>query len=190
MHPDVIAVAETTAVHRAKYNAFCRSLSEAELQRPIPDSHWRVVDYISHLASIDIWVGKWFAAWADGRDFDFKNDDGSWMNIDTWNDERINERKDAPLEDLLTEAANHRTNLEATMAKFSPELLARPFDFRGANITFLRYLQLWAAHDPAHSADMLKALPERASDPDLKAWIESVGIALTAVADVNAKLAE
>ena len=54
-------------------------------------------------------------------------------------------------------------------------MLDRPFNFRGHEITFLRYLQLWAGHDPAHSADMLRALPERRGDLALKEWFEPYG---------------
>lgn len=188
MHPDVIPVAETSAINRARYAAFCRTLSTDELQLVIPGSHWRVVDYISHLATIDSWVGAWFSAWADGREFDFKNPDGSWMNIDTWNEERVVERKHAPLEALLTEAAAHRARIETTMAKFDQPLLDRVFRFRGTDITFLRYLQAWVAHDPAHTADMLKALPDRRDDPGLVEWLHAHRIDAPVVGNVNAKM--
>ena len=190
MHPDVIPVAQSCAINRATFNAICRDLSEDELTRTIPASHWRVRDYIAHLASIDSWVGTWFSAWADGREFTFRNADGTPVDIDAWNESRIIERKSAALEILLEEAANHRTRIERTMARFDAELLARPFSFRGAKITFLRYLQLWVAHDPAHTADMLKALPERATDPAITAWLAQHRIAAAAVGDINAKLNE
>jgi hypothetical protein len=35
------------------------------------------------------------------------------------------------------------------------------------------FLSGWAQHDPIHVADMLKALPERAADAELKAWLDS-----------------
>ena len=39
---------------------------------------------------------------------------------------------------------------------------------RGAEL----FLQGWARHDPIHVADMIKALPERAEDPQLKEWLD------------------
>jgi hypothetical protein len=34
----------------------------------------------------------------------------------------------------------------------------------------------WAHHDAVHVADMLKALPERADDPDMRAWMDHPAI--------------
>ena len=42
------------------------------------------------------------------------------------------------------------------MCAQTPEVLEATFDFGGRTITQLRYLQLWAGHDPAHSADMVR----------------------------------
>ena len=39
------------------------------------------------------------------------------------------------------------------------------------------WLMGWAQHDPIHVADMLKALPERADDPALRAWIDNPFVA-------------
>ena len=33
-----------------------------------------------------------------------------------------------------------------------------------------------ARHDNIHAADMLKALPERADDPELKAWLDDPAV--------------
>lgn len=126
--------------------------------------------YIAHLASIDIWVGDWFEHQADGRRWRPTMDDGSPFDIDAWNEARVVERQDASVDDLLAEAAVHRARLWSAADRFTPEVLDKSFNFRGHEITFLRYLQLWAGHDPAHSADMLRALPVRQRDPALKAW--------------------
>ena len=39
--------------HRAKFEVFCRSLSDEQLNRQVPSSTWIVKDFISHLATID-----------------------------------------------------------------------------------------------------------------------------------------
>ena len=68
-------VVDSAARNREQFERFCRSLSPEQIERPIPTSHWRVKDYIAHLATIDIWVGEWFAAMADGRHFIPRADD-------------------------------------------------------------------------------------------------------------------
>lgn len=171
MATDVAEVIANTTADRAKFEAFCRSLTAAELEAPIPASHWRVKEYMSHLATIDIWVGEWFAAWATGTKFTFTNPDGSAFNIDAWNEEQVTRLRDGSVEAILGEAAGHRARLFATMETFTRPVLDQPFDFRGNRITFLRYLQLWTGHDAAHTWDMLKALPARQSEPALTAWL-------------------
>lgn len=168
-------VAEANS-NRARFEQFCRSLSSAELAAIVPGSTWRTQDYIAHLATIDIWVGEWFEHQADGRPWRPRGEDGGPFNIDTWNEARIVERRDASLEDLLAEAAVLREKLWASVDRFSPGVLAAQFNFRGRDITFLRYMQLWVAHDPAHSADMVRALPARANDPSLSEWFAKYSI--------------
>jgi hypothetical protein len=174
MDPRLEPVVADTVAQRQRFEAFVRSLSAEELHRPVPETPWRVKDYVAHLATIDIWVGGWFKAWANGQPWSFTREDGRPFDIDAWNQERIDERRDADSDALLKEAAGLRAPLLATFEEFSPALLDRPFDFRGRTISFLRYLQLWTAHDPAHSLDMLRALPERAADPAIEAWVGPV----------------
>jgi hypothetical protein len=171
MQAEVESVAAEADANRATYEAFCRSLSKQELETVIPGMTWRVKDYISHLASIDLFVADWFEHQADGKPWRPRGDDGGPFNIDTWNEERIKERRDASLDELFKEAAELRGRLWAAVDRFSPEVLNQAFDFRGNNITFLRYLQLWVAHDPAHTLDMLKGLRESRRDEAMKAWL-------------------
>ncbi|MGH2631822.1 MAG: hypothetical protein ACRDG3_00300, partial [Tepidiformaceae bacterium] len=92
-------------------------------------------------------------------------------NIDTWNEREVVERRDASVDDLLAEGARHRERLWAAVDRFSPTVLEAKFDFHDHNITFLRYLELWASHDPAHAADMCRALPASADDPEIRSWV-------------------
>jgi hypothetical protein len=176
MDAQLTPVIEEADANRAFYEEFCRSLTPSQLAAMVPDSPWRVKDYLAHLASIDIYVGEWFEHTADGRRWRPNNsEDGSPFNIDTWNGARIDERYDASVDELLEEAAELRAKLWATVDRFTPEVLAQQFNFRGRDITFLRYLQLWTAHDPAHSADMLRAIPE-AKDARVSAWLAKYNI--------------
>ena len=171
MQSDVEPVVREADENRATYEAFCRSLSNDELETVIPGMTWRVKDYLAHLASIDIYVSEWFEHQADGTRWRPTLEGGAPFDIDVWNEARIVERRVAGVEDLIAEAATHRARLWAAVDRFSPEVLATQFNFRGTDITFLRYLQLWVAHDPAHAADMLKGLPARRDDAELRAWM-------------------
>ncbi len=162
MDPRLQPVLAETNANRVTFEAFCRSLTAEELARDVPEATWAVKDYITHLATIDIWVGDWFSHLANGNVWAPLAEDGGPFNIDTWNEKEVVARRTRSVEELLTEAAGHRANLLATWERFSPEVLDAKFKFRGPEITFLRYLELWATHDPAHTQDMLRALPERA----------------------------
>jgi hypothetical protein len=135
-----------------------------------------VQDYIAHLATIDIFVADWFEHHAAGERWRPTLEDGSPFNIDTWNEARIQERHDATVEDLLEEAGKHRKRLWAAVKSFTEDQLEARFNFRGHDITHLRYLQLWTAHDPAHSLDMLRGLPPARRDASMDAWLKRHGM--------------
>ncbi len=161
--------------NREFFERWVRSLTPAQLKTVVPGGTWRTKDYVAHLASIDIYVGEWFEQVADGKRWHPNNsEDGSPFNIDTWNEARITERRDATVDELFAEAAEHRARLWSAVDRFTPEILASEFDFRGTMTSYQRYLELWTLHDPAHSFDMLRGLPELKDDPELRAWINQL----------------
>jgi hypothetical protein len=164
-------VVDQTNAHRATFEEFCRSLSGEELGRAVPASSWLVRDFIAHLATIDIWVAEWFEHLADGARWRPPGEGGEPFNIDTWNERHVQERRPPRVAQPLAEAAGYRDRLWAAVDRFTLEVLEKPFDFRGHTITHQRYMELWAGHDPAHSADMLRALPERLEEPAIAAWV-------------------
>ena len=180
MHAQLEPVVAAAKENRRRFESFCRSLTDAQLEAPIAATTWRVKDYIAHLATIDIWVGEWFEHQAEGRPWRPRAGDGGAFNIDDWNEARIQERLDTGVEDLLGEAAGHRARLWAAVDRFTDEVLEQRFEFHERTITFLRYLQLWVAHDPAHAADMLRGLPELSGEADLREWIAKHSIPLPA----------
>jgi len=171
MEPAVQLVVREADEHRARFEAFCRSLSPTQLEALVPGSHWRAKDYVAHLATIDIWVNDWFEHMAECQPWHPKGEGGAPFNIDDWNEARIRERYDAAVEDLLREAAGHRARLWGTVDRFTPDVLEERFVFRGKEITFLRYLQLWIGHDPAHSVEMVAAAPEALDDQEVRRWL-------------------
>ena len=166
--------------HRERFEGFCRSLSEEELARPVPGSSWAVKDFVSHLDSLDPVMAVSFQAAAAGAPdsvFD-TSEAAAFRDLDNWNDTQVAERRDWPLERILEEAARNREELIAVMGRLTDEDLQRLMYFAGDNkrspatIPLRVFMLGWALHDPIHVADMLKALPERAQDPQIAGWVD------------------
>jgi len=174
----VAGIIDSIRGHREKFERFCRSLSDEELSRPVPDSTWTLKDFVSHLATLDPELARTFEAAAAGHPEDAgRNADGSPFDLDGYNDARVAERRDWPLERILAEAADNRVALIETLERLTDEEISRAMHFQGdakrspAQLPLKAFLLGWSLHDPIHVADMLKALPERADDPELAGWL-------------------
>ena len=168
----------TIREHRQRFEQFCRSLTDEELSRPVPNSTWVVKDFVSHLGTLDPELARSFEAAASGRPEEAgRNADGTPFDLDGYNDAQVAERRDWPLERILEEAAGNRAALIGTLERLTDEDISRVMHFQGdakrspANLPLKAFLMGWSLHDPIHVADMLKALPERADDPELAAWV-------------------
>lgn len=170
MESRVNAVIEKANANRAVFESFCRSLTAAELDSPVPETPWRVQDYIAHLASIDIYVADWFEHVSRAERFRASNPDGTSFDIDTWNQAMVDERAGASVEDLLAEAALHRRRLWNAVEAMPADIRESSFNFRGNETSYVRYLELWTAHDPAHTVDMLRGLPSGRRD-SIDSWL-------------------
>lgn len=180
MDEQLLAVIDRIGGERAHFTRFVRSLSEEELQRPVPRSDWIVRDFVSHLATIDRPIAAWFSAIGAGAPAGERALDepaGRDWDVDRFNDARVAERRDQPIADLLAEAARERASLIEALGRFSHEQLDAPILFGGDSkrparrLRLIEYLQGWAHHDAIHTADMVRALPERRADPALTAWL-------------------
>ena len=172
---------DQTSRHRAAFEQFCLSLTEEELARPVPRSAWDVKAYIAHLGTIDTTVRTWFERLlGDGGAAQAPTADGASgraFDIDRWNEAQVAARADWSLEQILEEMRSNRAALDAVVARFTPEVLDGEMHFPGdrdrppAQVHVGGYLQALALHDPAHALDMLRALPEKADDPELADWL-------------------
>jgi hypothetical protein len=174
----VAGIIDSIRGHRETFGRFCRSLSEGEMARPVPDSSWVVKDFVSHLGTLDPELARTFEAAAAGRPGDAgRNPDGTPFDLDGYNDAQVAQRRDWPLARILEEAAGNRAALIETLERLTDEDISRVMHFQGdakrspAQLPLKVFLLGWSLHDPIHVADMLKALPERADDPDLAAWL-------------------
>jgi hypothetical protein len=160
-------VAELDA-HRERFSTFCRSLTRAELDRPVPHSTWLVRDFIAHLATIDRPVAEMFRAIHQGEDGRLRTPDGAPFDVDDWNEHRVQERRTRSVEELLEEASRERAALKRDLLALEPGDLERTLRFAGdakrppAEVPLGAYLRGWCKHDPMHVVDMCRALPGRA----------------------------
>lgn len=163
--------------NRRRFQEFCFSLSEEELARPVPDSGWIVKDFASHLATVDTFIDGCVDTVERGGQISMTRDaGGAPFDLDAWNDVQVAERRSWLIREIFDEAATNREQLIAALSRLDEEQVARSMHFsdpkRGsADFPLKAFLVGWAQHDPMHVADMLKALPERAGDAELQAWL-------------------
>lgn len=182
MVPSVQAIVDQIGVERERFQAFCCTLSDEELLRPVPDSGWVVKDFISHLATIDGPVAGWFTAIQSGNGGEPSGSDGDAWNVDRFNDGAVAGRRGQSVSEILEEARGARAEMIDVLGRFTEEQVAGTVRFGGdgkrppSDVEVLRYLQGWARHDVIHVADMLKALPERRDDALIREWLAEPGV--------------
>jgi hypothetical protein len=173
-------VIDAIVENRKRFEAFCYSLSEEELLRPVPGSTWVVRDFAAHLGTLDVALLRWFDAAGEARPMDGSaQESGEPFDVDAFNDAQVAERRSWPLERVFAEAAGNRVQLITSLRRLSEEQIVQPMHFPGdakrkaGDLPLNLFLAGWAQHDPIHVADMVKALPERASDVEIAAWVDN-----------------
>jgi hypothetical protein len=175
-------IAQVTAAikeNRRRFEAFCYALSEEQLHRSVPGSTWLVRDFAAHLGTLDEPLIRWTEAIPSGAQIDMaRAPDGDAFDVDAFNDAHVAGRRAWPLADVFAEAARNRERLVEALSALTDEQIDRPMHFadakRGAaDIPLKLFLTGWAQHDPIHVADMIKALPEVAGDPEIRAWLDN-----------------
>ena len=181
MNSDVAAVMEELDAHRTRFEAFCRSLTEEQLARPVPGSSWIVKDFISHLATIDTPVADMFRSFRTPGAPGFGGGRGKGWDVDSWNEQQVQERRSWSVEQILAGAAVERAALRDALAALTTEDIESNLKFGGDNkrapseFQLKAYIRGWNKHDPMHVVDMLRGLPELAS-PELDAWFDDPAI--------------
>src|SRR3972149_692964 len=155
------------------------ALGEEELERPVPGSTWQVKDFVSHLGTLDTLLTRQFQSFASGNPETLgQNANGTPFDLDRWNDAEVEKRRGWTLEQMLEEASENRKAFLEALSRLTDEQIEQTMRFTGdnkrdpADIPFKLFLYGLARHDPIHVADMVKALPERAGDPELQAWLD------------------
>jgi hypothetical protein len=172
------------ARHRQQFEEFVRSLSDEELATPVPGSPWTVHGYIAHLATIDALIAPFMGPIVGMTDVPRPEvAPPEPFDIDEWNEEIVPLRNEASVDELLEEAAETRARFVGVLSRLSDQQLDMMIPFGGdrkvidlpATTVRLEDL-LWAIalHDPNHTGDILRALPQR--EPDVRDWLASVDL--------------
>jgi hypothetical protein len=176
----VQGVIEAIRENRRRFEAFCYSLTEEQLMRPVPDTTWVVRDFAAHLDTLDTALLRWFQGVAEGAPVDAGvGADGAPFDVDAFNDAQVAGRRSWPLQRIFAEAEANRAHLIEAMGALTDAQIEQPMHFAGDNkrgpgdLPLKLFLAGWAQHDPIHVADMIKALPERADDPEIKQWLDN-----------------
>jgi hypothetical protein len=183
--PRAQVILDEQARHRSEFERFCRSLTDEELAERVPDTPWTVQGYISHLATIESLIVPFLAPLAGMTDVTPPQvTPPSPFDIDEWNEAMVPLRADASVEELLSEAARHRAEYVRVLSALSDQQLDMMVPFGGdRKVIDLPPTQvrledlLWAIalHDPNHTQDILRAIPQR--EQDVRDWLASTDFA-------------
>jgi hypothetical protein len=188
INPRTKLVVDELARHRVQFEHLCRSLSAEELATPVPNTHWTVRSYIAHLCTIDGLIAPGFQrmvglASAPPPD----PPPPAPFDIDDWNEAAVKGVPDDSIEELLARAARHRAEMVAAIERMSDADLDRIIPYGGdrkalglkpSRVRFGGLLWGIAIHDPTHTRDILRALPERRAQPRIDEWLASVSDSL------------
>ncbi len=177
----IAGVIDAIRANRARFEEFCYSLTDEQLGRPVPGSTWIVRDFAAHLGTLDVALLGWFGGVRSGAPAsggDAPAFDPDTFDVDAFNDAIVAERRSWPLARVFEEAAVNRDRLIDQLASLDDDEVDRLLHFTGdakrpaGDLPLRAFLAGWAQHDPIHVADMLRALPERAGDATLAAWLD------------------
>ena len=187
MNPRARLVIDELARHRVQFESVVRSLSEVELAEEVPGTPWTVKDYVAHLCTIDALIASGFGGMVGITVPPPDVPVPQPFDIDDWNEEAVRQRSGATIDELFREAASHRANIVEMVGKMTDAHLDAVIPYGGDRkalgipATPVRFGGLlWgiAIHDPTHTRDILRALPEREKEPAIVEWLASVNDSL------------
>jgi len=167
---------------RARLERFARSLTLEELARHVPGTGWTVNDFIAHVATLDAAYLGWFKALA-GEPVPGEHRGSRGFDVDRFNEAAVTARRGQSIAEILDEGRTLRARLVAAIEQFTDADLDTTIRFGGdrkrppVDLPLAQFLAGWVRHDAIHVADMLKALPERRSEPEIVAWLSRPEVA-------------
>ena len=174
MDAAITATIEELEANRAMLTALIRCCPAEQIDRPVPESAWRVRDYLAHLAVADQIATAYLRAARAGEDGAAAT---QGRNLDQWNGAEVRQRAGRSVPVLLAEMESRREQSVALLAAFDDADLDHAIYFPGdarrspGPIPLRLWLQAWSKHDMLHARDLLRALPSLAAHADFQAWL-------------------
>ena len=156
-------VIEKLAEERRAFVAWVRDVPDGQWANMADGGIWQARDYVAHLASIDPLLVAIIRGFQSESAAD-RDATGRAFSIDEWNEDQILERRERPVEDLLTEMEGARPALNDAIAGLTDEQLERTFHFGGDKSRAPRdvkvgdFLRGLVYHDRWHMEDARRAL--------------------------------
>jgi uncharacterized damage-inducible protein DinB len=142
------------AYHDAHEEAIerARTLTDEDLARATGDSGWSIRDELAHMASADSDFVATLTKLVSGERVDLSIFD----NIDERNATHLTGWADRPREDIATELERHDSEMQALLARLTPEDETRTPE--GFPFPLEKMLQGFAMHHPYHLEQIAGAL--------------------------------
>lgn len=174
MDTTIVGTIEELEANRAMFTALVRCCPTHPLDRPVPESAWRVRDYLAHLAAADQIAAVYLRAARSGESGAAAT---QGRNLDQWNETEVRQRAGRSIPVLLAEMESRREQSVALLAELADADLDHEIYFPGdarrspGPILLRLWLQAWSKHDLLHARDLLRALPSLAANADFQAWL-------------------
>ena len=174
MDAAITVVIEELEANRAMFTALVRCCPADQIDRPVPESAWRVRDYLAHLAAADQIAAAYLGAARAGETSDGATEGQS---LDQWNGAEARRRDGRSVPVLLAEMKSRREQSVALLAELDDADLNHEIYFSGdarrspGPIPLRLWLRAWSKHDLLHARDLLRALPSLGAHADFQAWL-------------------
>lgn len=174
MDAAITAATEELEANRAMFTALVRCCPADQIDRPVPESAWRVRDYLAHLAAADQIAAAYLRAARAGENGAATT---QGRNLDQWNGAEVRQRASRSVPVLLAEMESRREQSVALLMDLDDADLDHEIYFPGdarrspGPIPLRLWLQEWSKHDLLHARDLLRALPSLAAHADFQAWL-------------------
>ena len=135
MNAPAQSVIDGLCKNRERFEVFCRSLAEEELQRPVPpDNEWTVKDFVIHLLAFDYLTSDWVEqVMAGNMSGPSATADGGKFDIDDWNNKRVAEWRGKTLDEMFAASRPERARFELVLTRLTDEQMNSVVDFPGDN---------------------------------------------------------
>ncbi|GAP61846.1 MAG: DinB family protein [Ardenticatenia bacterium] len=143
--------------NRNAFTSFLKTINEERANRPLPHNpNWRIRDVLAHLAASEAGMLKMVQIMVAKKGYQFRP-----YNRDELNAQRVAERADKPLDEILAEWNTARQQMIETVKQLTDEELAYQGSDGGSNwgdFTTRDIIETAIRHTEDHMKDLVMTL--------------------------------